>query len=85
MSIFMAELYVARTGADTVERAAERSRLAAEQLTRDGFPIRHLRWMFVPEDETCFLLYEAASADAVREVGQRAALIFERIAETVEE
>jgi hypothetical protein len=37
--------------------------------------------IFVPEDETCFFLYEAASADAVREVVHRAALSFERVSE----
>ena len=38
---------------------------------------------FVPEDETCFVLCEAASAEAVRETVRRAALTFERIAEAV--
>ena len=43
---------------------------------------RYLRSIFVPDDET-FLLYEAVSADAVREVARRAALPFDHIAATV--
>jgi len=39
--------------------------------------------IFVPEDETCFHLYEAISADAIREVAQRAELSFERVLEAI--
>ena len=41
--------------------------------------MRYLRSIYVPEDETCLLLFEAASADAVSEVAQPAALPFERL------
>jgi hypothetical protein len=37
--------------------------------------------IFVPTDETCLFLFEAASIDAVRETARRAALSFEHIAE----
>lgn len=57
--------------------------MAAAELTREGTPVRCLRSIFVPEDETCFLLCEAGSAAAVLETAQRAALTFERIAEAV--
>jgi hypothetical protein len=80
---FLVELYVSRTDAAAVARGADGSRRAAEELTREGTPVRYLRSIFVPEDETCFLLYEAVSADAVREVARRAALPFDHIAATV--
>jgi Nickel responsive protein SCO4226-like len=83
MAEFLVELYVSREDGAGVERGAESARLAAEELTREGTPVRYLRSIFVPEDETCFFLYEAASADAVREAAQRAGVVFERIAETV--
>jgi hypothetical protein len=78
---FLVELYVSRADEAAVQRGAQRSRLAAEQLTREGTPVRYLRSIFVPEDETCFLLYEAASPDAVREAARRAELPFTRVAE----
>jgi hypothetical protein len=79
MPEFLLELYVARSDADGVERAVADASLAAEALTREGTPVRCLSSIFVPEDETCFLLYEADSADIVREAAGRAALPFERI------
>jgi hypothetical protein len=80
---FLVELYVSRTDSGAVESDAARARLAAEELTREGTPVRYLRSIFVPEDETCFSLYEAASADGVREVARRAELRFEHVAEVL--
>lgn len=84
MTAFLVELYVARTDGAAAEHGAERARVAAEQLAREGTPVRFLHSIFVPEDETCFFLYEAGSAAAVREAAGRAALVFERVAEAVE-
>jgi Nickel responsive protein SCO4226-like len=78
MAEFLVELYVSRTDADAVERGAGRARLAAEQLCREGTPVRYVRSIFVPEDETCFYIYEAASAEDVEEAARRASLRFER-------
>lgn len=83
MAEFLVELYVSRTEPLAAEQGAARARLVAEQLTREGTPVRYVRSIFVPEDETCFHLYEAASADAVRAAAERAALPFERVAEAV--
>ncbi len=85
MTEYLVELYVSGTDPGAVARGAERTRLAAETLTREGTPVRYLRSIFVPEDETCFHLYEAGSADAVREAARRASMAFERVAEVVEE
>lgn len=85
MAEFLVELYVSRNDTGAVERSAESTRRAAEELTREGTPVRFLRSIFVPEDETCFFLCEAASAESVHEVARRAALPFERIAEAVGE
>lgn len=83
MAEFLVEMYVSRTDAAAVEQGAARTRLAAEELTREGTPVRFLSSIFVPEDETWFVLCEAGSADAVRKTAHRAALTFERIAEAV--
>jgi hypothetical protein len=47
--------------------------------------VRFLRSVFVPEDETCFYLYEAASVDDVREAARRAALPFATVVESIRE
>lgn len=81
MAEFLVEFYVSRTDVGAVERI----RVAAAELTRAGAPVRQVRSIFVPEDETCFFLYEANSAAAVREAARRAALPFGRVAEAFAE
>jgi hypothetical protein len=83
MAEFLVEVYVSRTEAGLVARSAERTRLAAHELTAEGTPVRFVRTLYVPADETCFLLIEAASADVVREAVRRAGLPFERVSEAL--
>ena len=78
MGSFIVELYVARGEERALARAVELTRIAAERLTRDGAPVRRVRAIFVPEDETCFLLFEAADAAASQEAARAAGLPFER-------
>jgi SAM-dependent methyltransferase len=79
MAEYLVELYVAQ-GDHTVARhhvaVAER---AGADLTREGRAVRYLQSFFVPEDETCFLLYEADSADLVTEAVGRAGLRCEHV------
>ncbi len=81
MAEFLVECYVSRTDGVAVQRGEERARIAAEELTREGTPVRFLRSIFVAEDETGFYLCEAASLEAVGELVKRAALPFERVVE----
>lgn len=83
MAEFLVELYVAREDSAAVANGAERARAAAETLTDEGAAIRYVRAIFVPEDETCFFLYEAESPDAVREASRRAGLSSVRITEAL--
>jgi hypothetical protein len=83
MADFLVELYVSRMDAEAAERGAERARRAADRLTRRGTPVRCLRGLFVPEDETCFLLYEAGSPETVPEAARLAGLPCEHVAEAV--
>jgi hypothetical protein len=72
MTEFMIELYAARADRDIV----------AEATARLGRYIHVIRSIFVAEDETCFVLVEAASPEDVRTAALRAAVSFERIVET---
>jgi hypothetical protein len=83
MARFLIELYVARDDAAAVVRRVEAVRLAAEELSRDGLLIGCHRSMFVPEDETCFLVFEADRIEDVELAATQAHLAFERIAELV--
>ena len=79
---FLVELYISRADADGVEREEQRVRRAAAALSADGRPVRLVRSIFVPEDETCFLLVEADTAETVHEAATRAAVPFERLLAT---
>jgi hypothetical protein len=83
MGRYLVELYVPPGQADDLEAATARARSAADDASSDGAPINCLRSIFVPEDETWFLLYEAPTAAAVRDAVDRAALRCARIVEAV--
>jgi hypothetical protein len=85
MAEYLVERYVSRSDTEALQLGVERARRAAERLSREGTPVRLVRSIFVPEDETCFYLYEAESSDAVIEAARRAELRVDRIAQTVTE
>jgi len=84
MPRYLAELYLSHEESDRLREAANRARTAADDLSRDGAAIRYLRALFLGEDETCFHLYEADTAELVREASSRAQIPIERIVETID-
>jgi hypothetical protein len=83
MHTYLAEAYLSRDGYDDLPEAIARMRRAAADLTSDGHHVRYVRTIFVPEDETCFHLFEGVSVRAVEKASRRAGLSFNRIAEAV--
>ena len=81
---FLVEVYLARSRCDDVDGTASRVRQAAEELTREGTSVRYVRTTFVPDDETCFHVFEAGDRDAVVELTRRAGLADGRIVPAVE-
>jgi Protein of unknown function (DUF4242) len=83
MPEYLLELYVPRTGARVATDHGQRARAAAEDLTRRGTPVRYRFSIFVPAEETCFVLFEARSADAVRAAARLAELPCERVSTAI--
>ena len=72
MSRFLMELVPAQDGFHDIQAVSERSRAACEEMAVESKPVRLLRSLFLPEDGSCFLLFEAASASNVEEAARRA-------------
>ena len=83
MARYLIESFVPRATVVDFSRLVDRARVAAEQLTNDGRPVRLVHSIFLPEDETCFSLYETGSAEFAKEASGRAELPCVRIAEAV--
>ena len=84
MPSYLVEAYVPRSRTHEARAAGRRARVAAERLSREGMPVRYVRMTFVPDDETCFHFFEAASEEAVSEVCRRAGIGSARIVSAVE-
>jgi len=82
MAYFLVELYLPRNGPDGARGVAARARSVAANASALGGGVRYVRSLFMPEDEICLELYEAPSAEAVREAaaaGRRLGRIVEAI------
>jgi hypothetical protein len=77
MQSYLMESYAAGAVVDDQRRRAQE---AAEV----GVGVRYVRTTFLPGDETVLHVFEAASAEALREAARVAALPYERIVEADE-
>lgn len=83
MPSYLVETYLARNRAG--ERAARerRVRSALKELTQERTRVRFERSIYVPEDEICFLVFDAPSSREAALVAQRAGLDPIRVVEAV--
>jgi hypothetical protein len=80
---YLVELERPSAGWGELQFVTARARAGAEQLAAEGAPVRFLRAIFVPEDQSCCFLYEAGSAEVVAEAGRRAQLAIQAVQESV--
>ena len=84
MPSYLVEVYVPRSRASEARAAGRRARAAAEELSREGTRVRYVRTTFLPDDETCFHVFDAVSMNAVEELSRRAKLGRARVVSAVE-
>jgi hypothetical protein len=72
-----------RSRAAELAAAKERVRAAAKHVSRSDRDIRYVRAIYVPQDETCFYVFDASSADLVAQVSDLAGLADGRVVETL--
>ena len=71
--MYLVEVYVPRSHAREARASG-----------RENVSIRYLRTTFLPDDETCFHLFEASSAEDVEEAGRRAELSHTRVVPAID-
>jgi hypothetical protein len=81
---YLVEAYLPRSRAREARAAGRRALAAAEELSREGAAIRYIRTTFLPDDETCFHLFEAGSAAVVEDACSRAELGRARVVLAIE-
>jgi hypothetical protein len=74
----MVERYLPGVTARDVEQAVRRTESA---IVASGDDVTYLRSTFVPSEQSVFCLFEAPSADAIREINLRAGFRVDRIVE----
>jgi uncharacterized protein DUF4242 len=82
--MFIVERYLPAVRHGELAAAVARDQRAAEGMTAAGISVRHLSTIYVPSDESCFSLFDAPSADALRQAQERAGIGFERIVQAVQ-
>lgn len=81
MATYIVEVYLSPHAAGEPDATIDRISLAANELTGRGTAVRYLRSIFIPDDETCFILVESESEAGVTVAARLAGLDPARIAE----
>jgi hypothetical protein len=76
---FLAEGYLSSATADGLARDGARAAAATSELAWDSGRVCYLGGVFLPADQTCLLIFEAAAAEHVGRACQRAGLPCERV------
>jgi hypothetical protein len=79
MALFLVELYQPGSHSESLRGAADRLAAGARVLSGEGIRVRYLNTIFLPTDETCLHLVEAASETDVRAVARRAGIDVDRV------
>lgn len=53
----------------------------SKQFTEEGKPVRYIRSMYMPGDDRCVCLFEAADAELVKAVNDQAGIPYTRVIE----
>lgn len=83
MPSYLVETYLARGDAQAFAAYEGRARSAAEELTRSGTRVRFHVSIHLPEDELCFVVFEAPTRGDASRAADRARLDPLRVVEAV--
>jgi hypothetical protein len=75
---YLAEFYLPAGGAPLAELSRQASS-GAQLVEASGTFVHFIRFIHVPQDESCFALYTADTAEAVAAAGRLAGIAFDRV------
>jgi hypothetical protein len=84
MSVYMVDRELPGIEMEQLAAAQKAAIETSNKFTAEGKPVRYIRTTFVPGEAHCMCLFEAGSADHVREVNEAANIPFTRIVEALD-
>lgn len=84
MAVYMVERDLPGVTMDQLAAAQKAAIETGQQFTDEGKNVRYIRTTFVPNEARCMCLFEADSAELVREVNETAQIPFTRIVEALD-
>ena len=79
MQVYMVERSLKGIPMNDLAAAQKRAISTGEEMTKAGTPVRYIRSTFVPDSGSCMCLFEAADAEQVKQLNQRASIPFDRV------
>ncbi len=83
MPTYLVERYWPGVTSELLLEALKRGRRVMEEMSSEGTRIGSLSCTLIPGEEVVFSVYEGPSADAVRQLNQRAGIPVSRIVEAI--
>lgn len=84
MAVYMVERELPGISMEQLAAAQKAAIKTGEQFTAEGKNVRYIRTTFVPNEARCMCLFEADSAELVKEVNETAQIPFNRIIEALD-
>jgi len=84
MTVYATERELAGISMEDLGAAQQGAIATAAQMRANGAEITYLRSIFRPEDGKCTCMFEAESADQVRQLNDTAGLPYERVVEALD-
>ncbi len=83
MPTYLVERYWPGVTSEVLLEALKRGRRAMEEMSDEGTRVRDISCTLIPREEVVFSVYEGPSADAVRQLNERAGIPVSRIVEAI--